>query len=147
VSREAESGIHFVSSAYGLGAFPHSYSLSKRCGKPCDQKDQRTFRCSSWARSKAVGAPRDVFPAWGQRGHTCVMEECRWSMASSQIDNHGDRSHNPATLTRQGRKATCLEDFPALDAGRVRLQNPQSSSRKLHGDRPQTVAAYHTSGI
>jgi hypothetical protein len=48
--------------------------------------------------------------------------ERRWAVARSPIDNHLERSHHPATLTRQGDDTPCSERFPVLDAGRVRLQ-------------------------
>jgi adenylate kinase family enzyme len=47
-----------------------------------------------------------VFPAWGQRGHTCAMAARGWSVASSPIDNHVDRSHNPAACRGRGNVPT-----------------------------------------
>ena len=43
-------------------------------------------------------------------------------MTRALIDNHVDRSHNPAALTRQGRRAPCSGRFFEPDTGRDRLQ-------------------------
>jgi hypothetical protein len=43
---------------------------------------------------------------------------------SPPIDNHLDRSHNPATLTHLGRKAPCPECFPAPNATVIQYRHP-----------------------
>ena len=53
--------------------------------------------------------------------------ERRWAVAKSPIDNHLERSHNPATLTRQRDDTPCSERFPVPDGGRVRLQDSAAS--------------------
>jgi hypothetical protein len=56
-----------------------------------------------------------------------LIVERRWAMARSPIDNHVERSHNPATLTRQRDETPCSERFPVPDGGRVRRQDSTAS--------------------
>jgi hypothetical protein len=78
--------------------------------------------------------------------------ERRWAMARSPIDNHLERSHNPATLTRQRDDTPCSERFPVPDAGRVRLQDSAAShgqvSACLGSRNHASVQAYsHLGGV
>lgn len=38
----------------------------------------------------------------GARGHACAIEERRWAVASPPNDDHLERPHHPAMLTRRG---------------------------------------------
>ena len=77
--------------------------------------------------------------------------ERRWAMARSPIDNHLERSHNPATLTRQRDETPCSERFPVPDGGRVRLQDSAASHGQASACRGRrnhaSVQAYSHLGV
>jgi hypothetical protein len=62
------------------------------------------FGCDFETCSEAGGISSGALPTRGQRGHTFIMEERRWCVTGSPVDKYLDRSHNPATLTGQGRE-------------------------------------------